>query len=72
MNVILTAIHPYSSPQAIPLANGYLKASLAAAHRLDTSLRGVTNLPGGYGEQLAGLIGYLEGELEKVVTPPES
>lgn len=49
-----------------------LKASLAAAHRLDTSLRGVDNLPGGYGEQLAGLIGYLEGELEKVVTPPES
>ncbi|GFE56614.1 B12-binding domain-containing radical SAM protein [Geobacter sp. AOG1] len=39
MNVILTAIHPYSSPQAIPLANGYLKASLAADEELANRVR---------------------------------
>ena len=48
-----------------------LRAGLAAARRLDTSLRGVTGLPGEYGDLIAGLIGYLEGELEKI-TPPGS
>ncbi|HEY6871723.1 MAG TPA: radical SAM protein [Geobacteraceae bacterium] len=29
MNVILVAIHPYPSPQAVPLANAFLKGALA-------------------------------------------
>ena len=48
-----------------------LRAGLAAARRLDTSLRGMAGLPGEYGDLIAGLIGYLEGELEKI-TPPGS
>ncbi len=48
-----------------------LRAGLAAARRLDTSLRGVAGLPGEYGDLIAGLIGYLEGELGKI-TPPGS
>ncbi|RII26806.1 MAG: hypothetical protein CXR31_10400 [Geobacter sp.] len=48
-----------------------LRAGLAAARRLDTSLRGVAGLPVEYGDLIAGLIGYLEGELEKI-TPPGS
>ena len=39
MNILLTAIHPYPSPQAIPLANGYLKASLAADEELAGRVR---------------------------------
>lgn len=39
MNVLLTAIHPYPSPQAIPLANGYLAASLAADEELASRVR---------------------------------
>ncbi|HEX5774056.1 MAG TPA: radical SAM protein [Geomobilimonas sp.] len=39
MNVLLTAIHPYPSPQAIPLANGYLAASLAADEELADRVR---------------------------------
>jgi radical SAM superfamily enzyme YgiQ (UPF0313 family) len=34
VNVVLTAIHPYPSPQAIPLANAYLKACLLADEEL--------------------------------------
>jgi hypothetical protein len=49
-----------------------LKTTLAAARRLETLLSDVANLPGEYGNQLAGLIGYLEGELKKVLTTPES
>lgn len=43
MKVVLAAIHPYPSPQAVPLANGFLKAYLATdeelASRVSVSLR---------------------------------
>jgi hypothetical protein len=46
---------------ADPLAP--VRTSLAAARRLDTTLQGLTSLPVGHRNQLAALIGYLEGEL---------
>jgi radical SAM superfamily enzyme YgiQ (UPF0313 family) len=38
VHVILTAIHPYPSPQAIPLANAFLKAYLATDEGLSASV----------------------------------
>jgi Radical SAM superfamily/B12 binding domain len=38
MKVILVAIHPYSSPQAVPLANSFLKSYLSAHQELATRI----------------------------------
>jgi Radical SAM superfamily/B12 binding domain len=38
MNVTLVAIHPYPSPQAVPLANAFLKSFLSADHDFADSI----------------------------------
>ena len=58
-----------SEEKADPLVP--IKASLAAARRLDTALRSVPDVPSAYREQVADLIAHLEGELEALETQTE-
>ena len=59
----------HSEEKADPLVP--VKASLAAARRLDTALRSVRDVPSAYREQVVNLISHLEGELEALETRVE-
>lgn len=59
----------HSEEKADPLVP--VKASLAAARRLDTALRSVPDVPSAYREQVVNLISHLEGELEALETRVE-